>query len=53
MPDLVIAARDASPTEKASADIVCYGRTYLPLGQKGGCTAAFMVWGRREGPWET
>ncbi len=23
------------------------GRTYLPFGQKGGCTAAFMVWGRR------
>ena len=23
------------------------GRTYLPFGRKGGCTAAFMVWGRR------
>ncbi len=23
------------------------GRTYLPFGQKGGCTAAFMVWGRK------
>ena len=23
------------------------GRSYLPFGQKGGCTAAFMVWGRR------
>jgi len=23
------------------------GRTYLPFGQKGGCTAAFMVWGRQ------
>ena len=23
------------------------GRTFLPFGQKGGCTAAFMVWGRR------
>ena len=23
------------------------GGTYLPFGRKGGCTAAFMVWGRR------
>ena len=23
------------------------GRSYLPFGEKGGCTAAFMVWGRR------
>jgi len=23
------------------------GRTYLPFGKKGGCTAAFMVWGRK------
>ena len=23
------------------------GRTYLPFGRKGGCTAAFMAWGRR------
>jgi len=23
------------------------GRTYLPFGQKGGCTGAFMVWGRK------
>ena len=23
------------------------GGTYVPFGQKGGCTAAFMVWGRR------
>jgi len=23
------------------------GRTYLPFGTKGGCTAAFMAWGRR------
>ena len=23
------------------------GRTFLPFGRKGGCTAAFMVWGRR------
>ena len=27
MPDLVIAARDASPAEKASADMICDGRT--------------------------
>ncbi len=27
MPDLVIAARDASPIDRAAADIVCDGRT--------------------------